>query len=112
MMRPAPSLNWYDPGVSGIVEGTGRCTPPLSRPTWRSPCGMPRAVQDVMLLQPAWNSGTHIGSVADNPAVGDQAVPAGHERNPTPSGAPQHAETPGSAPGPLHLGHCRPTRRV
>ena len=35
---------------------------------------------------PAWNSGAYIGSVADNPAVGDQAVPAGHERNPTPLG--------------------------
>src|SRR6478736_4875611 len=32
MMRPAESLNWYEPGLSGMVEGTGRCTLPLSRP--------------------------------------------------------------------------------
>ena len=28
-----------------------------------------------------------LGSGADNPAVGDQAVPAGHDRSPYPSGA-------------------------
>ena len=58
------------------------------------------------------NSGTHIGSVADNPAVGDQAVPAGHERNPTPLGGTAHAETAGSAAGPLHPGDARRARRV
>ena len=30
---------------------------------------------------PAWNTAPHIDSGADNPAVGDQAVPAGHYRS-------------------------------
>ena len=85
-MRPEVSLNWYEPGESGIVEGTGRCTPPLSRPGTRTRSGMRTVSSGVMLAMPAWNSGTQLGSVADNPAVGDQAVPAGHERNPTPLG--------------------------
>ena len=50
--------------------------------------------------------------VADNPAVGDQAVPAGHERNPTPLGGTENAETAGSAAGPLHPRHARRARRV
>ena len=37
-------------------------------------------------MQAGLESGTHISSGADNPAVGDQAVPAGHDRSPTPLG--------------------------
>ena len=80
-----------------MVEGTGRCTPPLSRPVPIRPGelarfrvgreGRERAAGLDGKLDPAGLEHRHnIGSVADNPAVGDQAVPAGHERNPTPLG--------------------------
>ena len=39
-----------------------------------------------MLVLPGLDIRHTIGSVADNPAVGDQAVPAGQKRNPTPLG--------------------------
>ena len=70
---------------------------------------MPKPVSGVMLVDAGLVTPAHnIGSVADNPAVGDQAVPAGHERSPTPLGGNQHAATAGSAAGPLHPGR-RPT---
>ncbi len=59
---------------------------PIVAPGHRAARGMRMVPSGVMLAMPAWNSGTQLGSVADNPAVGDQAVPAGHERNPTPLG--------------------------
>src|SRR6478609_5333482 len=49
MMRPAESLNWYEPGLSGMVEGTGRCTLPLSRRA-RGASG--------------WNAGSDVGRYA------------------------------------------------
>ena len=32
MTRPSASLNWYEPGASGIVPAGGRCTTPDGRP--------------------------------------------------------------------------------
>jgi hypothetical protein len=80
-----------------MVEGTGRCTPPLSRPvpirpgrTRPVPSRAGRSRRAAGLdgkLDPAGLEHRHkIGSVADNPAVGDQAVPAGQSGTPHPSG--------------------------
>src|SRR4051812_23693768 len=86
-----------------MVAGTGRCTPPFSRPVAQVP-GEPalparegrKAGRGGRLaglhgkLDPAGLEYRHqLGSVADNPAVGDQAVPAGQSGTPHPSGAPK-----------------------
>src|SRR5215218_1030137 len=42
MTRPRASLNWYEPGASGIVPAGGRCS--IARePTGRRACGPPLA---------------------------------------------------------------------
>jgi hypothetical protein len=82
-----------------MVEGTGRCTPPLSRPVPARPCELrPFPGQAGRSRRAAGLDGKlhfagleyrhKIGSVADNPAVGDQAVPAGQSGTPHPSGDP------------------------
>src|SRR5690242_7334139 len=66
MTRPSTSRNWYEPGASGIVPGSGRSTTyPFSRAAATN--------ESVSVLR--WKarrarfSGARSGSEADNPAV-------------------------------------------
>ena len=74
MTRPSRSLNWYEPGASGIDDGGGRSsTGPSSRiPPSADPSG-PVSDPPLHCMVPAWYPATYDSPGADNPAVGDQA---------------------------------------
>ena len=108
-------------GVGDRSEGTGRCTPPLSRPVPMRPGELARfrvgregrdaAGLDGMLDRPAWNTGTTSVPWPTTPRWATRLSPPARAEPHTPRGT-RHAETAGSAAGPLHPRVARRARRL
>src|SRR5919112_6507502 len=82
MTRPSRSLNWYDPGASGIVPAGGRwnVTAPFSS---RPGTSAKRKQTRTSGVYPDDNAGLVSGDISapgpTTPRMGDQAVPADRE---------------------------------
>src|SRR2546422_8799175 len=102
MTRPSPSLNWYEPGASGMVPAAGRSNDiPLACPTHVD-----------LVATPAWYSGDISAPRPTTPRMGDQAVPAGRESGLSGGGPYANAESPGAAARAVPHGHTRRPARL
>src|SRR3954465_8937924 len=87
MMRPVRSLNWYEPGLSGIEEGTGRCTPPLSRSVCAIPMECPEPCRALCSSCRPGNTGNNSVPWPTTPRWATRLSPPATSGTPHPSGA-------------------------